>query len=195
MVADRVHAADGLRGEALLVDDGSIVAAGSEAELRPRADSVEVMKGVIVPGLRDAHFHPVTYAASLVVPSLKAARNFSEIGEQLRMAAAGLPPEAPVSAIRLDDESLAEGRLPSRTDLDEMLDERPVIVHRYCGHIAMANSAALQLAGVTAATPDPVGGTLDRDESGEPAGVRREMAVGAVCVPVARLAGPAVTDG
>lgn len=151
--------------------------------------------GFIVPGLRDAHFHPVTYAASLVVPSLKAARDFADIETLLGEARASAAPGQPMSAIRLDDESLAEGRLPTRYDLDSMVDDHPLILHRYCGHIAVANSAALQLAGIDASTADPVGGTLDRDSHGEPTGVLREMGIELVSLPLARVTGPAVSDG
>lgn len=151
-------------------------------------------EGFIVPGLRDAHFHPVTYAASLAVPSLKPARDFNDIAAVLTGIAAAVPPGRPVSAIRLDDESLAEGRLPTRRDLDAMLEDRPVIIHRYCGHIAVANSAALQLAGVDAGTANPTGGSLDRDGHGEPTGILREMGIELVSLPLARASGPAVTD-
>lgn len=180
-------------------DDGSLqwltVLDGVVAD--PSGDPSEVVDlgpGHIVPGLRDAHFHPVTYAASLVVPSLKSAKDFAEIGARVGEAASRVAPSVPVSAIRLDDETLHEGQLPTRHDLDKMLPDRPLIIHRYCGHIAVANTAALHLAGVTAATPDPVGGTLDRDERGEPTGVLREMGIELVSLPLAHQAGPAVTD-
>lgn len=150
--------------------------------------------GILLPGLRDAHFHPVTYAASLVVPSLKTATSLAEVGARLREAAAGLAPGQPVSAIRLDDETLTDGRLPTRGDLDAMVDDRPVIVHRYCGHIAVANSLALELAGVDHNTPDPPGGTLDRDEHGRPTGVLREMGIELVSLPLVDRSGPGVTD-
>lgn len=148
----------------------------------------------MVPGFRDAHCHPVTYAASLVVPSLKTANDFADVGARLQAAAAGLPSNQPLSAIRLDDETLAEGRLPTRADLDAYLPDRPVIVHRYCGHIAIANSAALAAAGVNATTPNPFGGSLDRESDGSPSGVLREMAIGLVSEPLALRDGPAVSD-
>ena len=173
--AHQIRTANGENREDLLVKKGVVVAAHDSD--RSPADHLE---GTIVPGLRDAHFHPITYAASLVVPSLKTARNFSEIGDRLQAAASSLPVGQPLSAIRLDDESLSEGRLPTRNDLDAMTGDRPLIIHRYCGHIAIANSAALQLAGVTASTPDPVGGTLDRDEQDQPTGVLREMGASSV---------------
>ncbi|MGI9648782.1 MAG: amidohydrolase family protein, partial [Acidimicrobiia bacterium] len=193
-VPDKVRLGDGSQAGALLVDGGLVQAVGAAKDLRPQADHIEEIPGVMSPGLRDAHFHPVTYAASLIVPSLKNAVDFAEIGERLRSSAAGVTAGQPISAIRLDDEGLAEGRLPTRHDLDAMLGDRPVIVHRYCGHIAMANTAALRLAGVSAETPDPNGGTLDRDENGEPTGVLREMGIETVSLPLADTAGPAVTD-
>ena len=76
-----------------------------------------------------------------------------------------------------DQEKLAEKRYPSRKDLDEASPEKPVLLRRICGHICVVNSAALALAGVTAKTPNPTGGIIDRDASGEPTGILRENAV------------------
>ncbi|NNC92790.1 MAG: amidohydrolase [Acidimicrobiia bacterium] len=185
--ADQIRTTNGEQPTDLTVEEG-VVAVENHRE------DAEHLTGAIVAGLRDAHFHPITYAASLVVPSLKSARSFSEIGDRLNAAALGLPVGQPISAIRLDDQILAEGRLPTRSDLDAMTGDRPVIIHRYCGHIAVANSAALQLAGVTGATPDPSGGTLDRDDHGEPTGVLREMGIESVSLTLAERTGPAVTD-
>ena len=184
--ADEIRGPHGESLSSISVEAGMVHTANDTA--------FEHLEGTIVPGLRDAHFHPITYAASLVVPSLKTARDFADIGDRLQAASKGLPAGQPLSAIRLDDEVLAEGTLPTRSDLDSLTGDRPVVLHRYCGHIAVANSAALRLAGVTGATPDPVGGTLDRDEKGEPTGVLREMGIETVSLPLAELAGPAVTD-
>ena len=75
-----------------------------------------------------------------------------------------------------DQARLAEQRHPTRHDLDAVSPDHPVLLIRACHHIGVANSLALALAGVTAATPDPPGGTIDRDEHGEPTGVLRETA-------------------
>ncbi len=64
-----------------------------------------------------------------------------------------------------------EGRLPNRQDLDPVSPEHPVWIIQQGGHYGSANSLALQIAGVTAATPNPVGGVIERDASGEPTGV------------------------
>ncbi len=69
--ADQVVIPDRAPADTILIDSGSVVAVGMADELRSRADRIEALPGVVVPGRRDAHFHPVTYAASLVVPALK----------------------------------------------------------------------------------------------------------------------------
>src|SRR5690606_40731050 len=77
---------------------------------------------------------------------------------------------------RLGPATPGEPRPPAALDLDEVSPRHPVVVVRACGHIAVANSLALKLAGITNDTPDPPGGTIDRDERGEPTGVLREAA-------------------
>lgn len=139
---------------------------------------------VIIPGLIDAHFHPVGYAALLAGLSLKTATDFADLAGRIRAHVAGLGPGQPLDAVRLDDEVLAERRLPTRHDLDAWVADRPVLLHRYCGHIAVANTAALTAAGIGPDTPDPAGGTLDRDHDG-PNGILRETAIGMVATHLA----------
>jgi predicted amidohydrolase YtcJ len=180
------------RGDSILVHEGKVAAVGWSNELEAGADTSERLGGFLIPGLRDAHFHPVLYAAGLAVPVLKDATNFHDLSERLRHRASQLPPGQPLSAIRLDDETLEEGRLPTRADLDEMVSDRPVLAHRYCGHIAVANSAALKAAGIDGDTPDPPGGSIDRAADGIPTGVLREMAVELVSLRLAATAEPMV---
>ncbi len=178
VTAEAVRTAAGVLGDAVLIRDGTVAAVGDAATLRSPGRAERGYGGAaIVPGLRDAHFHPVTYAAAVTGVSLKTAVDFVDIGERLGAAASGLRPGAALTAIRLDDERLAEGRLPTRHDLDGMVGDRPVLVHRYCGHIAVVNTAALDLAGVGLDTADPAGGSLDRDDEGRPTGVLRETGI------------------
>ncbi|MEA2010520.1 MAG: amidohydrolase, partial [Actinomycetota bacterium] len=130
-----------------------------------------------IPGLRDAHIHPVTYAASLSGVSLNSVESIKDLQATIAEAAATLGPDEPLVALRLDDETLAEQRLPTRVDLDKAVPDRPVLIHRYCGHVAIANTAALRHAGVDASTPDPGDGSIDRDGEGQPTGVLRETAI------------------
>jgi hypothetical protein len=101
-------------------------------------------------------------------------------------------------ASRLDDESLAERRLPTREDLDRAVPDQPVVVYRYCGHIAVANTKALTASGIDAQTPDPAGGIIDRSDDGTPTGVLRETATGLIAGALARgvpLAPDRLIDG
>ncbi len=188
VVADRVRTASGTPGDALLISDGRVVAVGRAADLRrPELPEDRFSGSVITPGLRDAHMHPVPYALSLTRLTLKEATDLDEVLTRIRDGAALLPAGVPLIAIRLDDEGLQERRLPTRRELDLAVDDRPVLVYRYCGHIAVANTMALATAGVGSVATDPIGGSLDRDEFGVPNGILRETAIEQVAT---ALSGP-----
>jgi len=180
LTAEAVLDAGGHRGDALLVDDGLLRAIGDSARLRRPGLAERALPGWVIPGLRDAHLHPVGHAASLHGISLAAAADFVAIAAVLTEAAATRPPGAALVAMRLNDEALAEGRLPDRHLLDAILPGRPVLLVRHCGHIAVAGTAALEAAGIGPDTPDPEGGAIDRDRAGLPTGVLRETAIAPV---------------
>lgn len=176
IVADGIRTGDGLVGDAVLVQGGRIVAVGDAAELRRPGLREERYGGsTIIPGLGDAHFHPSGYGMALTRLNVSTAGSFDELIDVVRSFGGGRASSAPLIGIRLDDQSLEERALPTRRILDEV--ERPLMLHRYCGHVAVANSTALRMADVTAATPDPPGGTIDRDGDGEPTGILRETAI------------------
>lgn len=177
LTATAVRDAGGRLGDALLIEEGALIAVGEAARLRRPGLPERALPGVVVPGLRDAHFHPVGHAAALRRLSLAGAADFRAIAERLTDAGAAQAPGTALVAMRLDDEALAEGRLPDRHLLDGALPGRPVLLVRHCGHIAVASTAALQAAGIGPRTPDPPGGSLDRDEAGAPTGVLRETAI------------------
>jgi predicted amidohydrolase YtcJ len=181
-------------GTAVLIEAGRIVAVGGSELTRLDVDHSHHEGGVIVPGLRDAHLHPVGYAASLHRPSLKRAADLGAVADILRDAVDRQAPGTAVAALRLDDESLAEGRLPDRRFLDGVVADRPVLLMRYCGHVAVGNTAALEAAGVTPATPDPVGGSFDRDASGVPNGIARETAAEVLSLAIRGLAPPVTSE-
>jgi predicted amidohydrolase YtcJ len=167
--------------DAVRIEHGRIVAVGVAAELGAPADVTDRFPGaVIAPGLRDAHFHPVGYTAALQRLVVKDAADFDALAGLLAGVDRELTPGATLIGIRLDDETLAERRLPTRVELDAMVADRPVILYRYCGHIAAVNTAALEAAAVGPDTPDPDGGVLDRGEDGRPTGVLRETAINLV---------------
>jgi predicted amidohydrolase YtcJ len=137
----------------------------------------------------DHHFHPLGYAALVTGLELMDAPDLSEVLRRVAEFADRV--EGPVIGQRLNDEGLAEARLPTRDDLDDVTGARPALIYRYCGHVAVANSAALSLAGIDAETADPQGGSFDRDAVGRPNGVLRETAIQAVSSAVApEVTGP-----
>ena len=123
----------------------------------------------------DHHLHPFGYAALVNGLELMKAADLDEV---LGLVAEhGQRVEGAIIGQRLNDEGVKELRLPTAGEIDDVIGDRPVLLYRYCGHIAVANSAALRLAGIDAETPDPEGGSFDRDASGWPNGILRETAV------------------
>ena len=109
--------------------------------------------------------------------TLDGAARISDVLAAVRSAAAGLESGRPLVGLRLDDESIEERRMPTAAEISSAAGDRPVVLHRYCGHVAVANETALALGGITSATPDPPGGVIDRDPDGEPTGGLRETAI------------------
>ena len=195
LIADSIRTPARIVGEALLIDRGRIVAVGSADELRsPSVTEVRFPGATIIAGLRDAHMHPVGYTAALHRPSLKAASDFAEISDILAEALRGQDIGTALTALRLDDESLAEQRLPDRRLLDAVSADRPILLMRYCGHIAVANTAALDLAGIDRTTQNPMGGVIDRNDRGDPTGVLRETAFEPVTAALRPLSPPITPD-
>jgi len=171
-----------MAGNTVLIDGGKIAAlgiAGRDFDQQPgnHAEVLSFPGATIVPGLGDAHFHPLGYTAAVTRLSLKTTRDLADLADRLQAAAGRLRPGVPLIGQRLDDEALAERRLPDRHDLDRALADRPVVLYRYCGHVAVANTAALEAAAIVPGTVDPAGGGIDRDQSGVPNGILRETAV------------------
>ncbi len=187
VTADRIITPTGISANAIRINDGRIEAIGSHAALCGQGAIEDVFAGgTIVAGLRDAHIHPASYGALLQGCSLKSASTIVELQERIAAHARSLPQGTAVIATRFDDENLVERRLPTRQDLDAAVDDRPVVIYRYCGHVAVANSTALASSSIARTTRNPEGGTIDRDATGAPTGVLRETAVGLIDGALAR---------
>lgn len=185
-----VHTMDQARpnAEALAVLDGLIVAVGGEdaceaalrsaLEARGRSDfeRISLGGGCLLPGFIDTHLHPVPLVYFDQNVDLARSKDLADVTRLLREAAAAREPGEWLTALRLDEESLAEGRMPTRWELDAACPSHPVIVVRHDGHTCIGNSLALSAAGIGAGTPDPAAGSIDRDPDGEPSGAFREAA-------------------
>lgn len=168
--------------EAMLVSRGRIEAAGTEAEVRsacPESSNVVDLGGRrVIPGLIDSHMHGIILSdyskqISCLPPQVNSIAGMIErIRTVCREKAAG----EWILGWGYDEGKLAEHRAPDRRDLDRATTEHPVFIARTCLHIASVNSKALELAGITADTPDPEGGHIVRDEEGNPTGVLQENA-------------------
>jgi predicted amidohydrolase YtcJ len=130
----------------------------------------------VLPGLIDSHMHPGSYGAFKVRgvqcgPDLD---SIEELLDVIRVKAESTPEGRWILGYTLDDIRL--GRYPTRQELDSVTPDNPLYIQRRDGHIGVVNSLALKVGGITRNTPDPLHGKIDRDESGEPTGVLRELA-------------------
>lgn len=168
------------RVQALAVLHGRIVAAGSDEEVVRLADArtrrVDLEGAVALPGFHDAHCHILLFGLSLVEVNLRHARSVADVVVAVAERARELGPGRWVRGGGYDQNRLAERRHPTRWDLDPVSPENPVWLFHISGHMGVANSAALKLAGVTRDTPDPPGGRVVRGEDGEPTGLLLETA-------------------
>ncbi|MCI2421655.1 amidohydrolase [Saccharopolyspora sp. K220] len=174
------RALPGRSAQAVAISGKRILAVGSTNQImrlgRRGTRTVDLRGRTVVPGLIDSHFHQFNAALDRPNVSLLEARSIAEvvtrIGERVASSASG----AWVQARSGWHESLlAEGRLPTRNELDSVSPDNPVFIPRG-GHVATVNGRALALAGITRDTPDPVGGVIVRDANGEPTGVLLERA-------------------
>lgn len=170
----RVMTSAGATGDAVVVDGGRVV------EITNRSLPADLPRrehpgATLLPSLSDSHLHPLGYVAAATGLSLEAVAGMAEMRERLGEAASRLQPDQALVAHRLDDDRL--GGLPTRRDLDMAVGDRACLVYRRCGHVAIASTAALQLAGLADDMADPPDGTIDRDAAGLPTGVLRETAI------------------
>lgn len=165
--------------EAIALNGDRIAAIGTVAEISdlagPRTGVLDLRGATVLPGFIDCHIHLIEYGLGMKNLDLRAAVSIKQLKE--RVSARARDASFWILGRGWDQEKLAEGRYPTRQDLDEASPHKPVLLRRVCGHICVVNSLALQSAGIGAATPDPESGIIDRDPSGEPTGILRERAV------------------
>jgi hypothetical protein len=169
--------------EAVAVRGEEIAAVGLGSEVRkrlaPETRVIDARGQMVVPGFIDAHIHFVDGGFRLASVQLRDARTPEELVARIKAFAASVPPGTWITGGDWDHENWG-GELPRRDWIDPVTPDHPVWVSRLDGHMALANSAALRAAGVTAATPDPAGGAIERDADGEPAGVLKDNALALV---------------
>lgn len=169
--------------EALAVRGDTIIAVGSIDDVTQYADdSTEIMEGnggMLVPGFIDTHVHFVTGGSGLASVQLRDAATPDEFSRRIAEFAANLEPGEWILNGTWDHENWG-GELPHREWIDALTPDHPVWIVRLDGHMALANSNALELAGVDADTPDIAGGEIVRDEDGRPTGILKDNAMALV---------------
>ncbi|WP_394140868.1 amidohydrolase [Cytobacillus oceanisediminis] len=164
---------------AMAVLDGKIIAVGEKEEMPEiDGDQIDLQGKRVLPGLIDAHLHPLylANAAKQIPCTPPVVYSIEDLIAEIKKQVETEGKDKWVEAWGYDEGKLEEGRTPTRWDLDRATLEVPVVVTRTCGHIVSVNSIALELAGITRDTPNPFGGEIDRDEEGVPTGILRENA-------------------
>jgi len=176
--ADSVVTAVATKGERL-------IGIGSDLDVQSLADRetrvIDAGGRTVLPAFTDTHTHfrrgslVETYFVNY--ETIKP-RTMAEALRPIRERAATLPPGTWIRGFDFGQHHVVEKRVPTRRELDDAAPNHPVVVYTIGVHMAVANSLALRLAGISRDTPNPPGGTIDRDATGEPTGALRERAKG-----------------
>ena len=165
--------------QALAVRKGVIVAVGDDASIeRWRGSGTRVLDlagDTVLPGLHDVHVHPIYAGLSEHQCRIPQGSTLKETQNKVQGCVKAASPGAWITGGQWDASAL--GRAPHRKMLDVVAPANPALLEDTSGHSSWANSKALALAGVTRQTPNPPGGIIERDRSGEPTGVLRESAI------------------
>jgi len=168
------------RAEAVAVIGDRIVAVGTSSEMDAwrSADTKVIDAGgkLLLPGFNDSHVHFISGGMQLDSVDLRNTTSADEFARRLAERAKITPKGEWITGGDWDEEKWSPAQLPTRRTIDAATPNTPVFVNRYDGHEALANSLALKLAGITAATKSPAGGEIVKDEQGQPTGVLKDAA-------------------
>jgi len=174
--ADKAHPT----AQAVAVLGDRIVAVGSNADVDVwRGHDTKVIDAggkLVLPGFNDAHVHFVSGGLQLESVQLNDATSKQEFVHRIAAQAKKTPRGEWIQGGDWDETKWSPLSLPTKELIDPVTPENPVFVSRYDGHSALANSAALRLAGITSQTPDPPGGVIVRDAQGNPTGDLKDAA-------------------
>ncbi len=170
--------------QAVAVWRDRIIKVGTDTEVLALAGAhtkrIDLRGARLVPGFYDSHLHFLGGGLALERVDLKDAEDEARFGQRLRVFDRTTPRGRWMLGGLWDHDRTFTGELPSAALLDKSVKDRPVVLRRYDGHMGVANSAALKLAGVTKDTKDPPGGVIDRLADGSPSGVLRDNAMSLV---------------
>jgi predicted amidohydrolase YtcJ len=166
------------RVQALAANGEVIVATGTTAEIQkfagPRTKVIDLHGGFAMPGFNDAHLHLGNAAQAKLSVDLEGATSIGEFQKRIRARVAVSRPGEWITGRGWDHTLWNPARFPTRQDLDAVSGDHPMLFTHISGHVAVANSKALEIAGITAGTPNPDGGEIEHDAQGQPDGMLKE---------------------
>jgi len=169
---------------AVALQAGRILAVGSDEDIRELASShtqqIDLERRRVLPGLTDCHIHFYEWALFLQGLSLEDATSLDEVQNRVLDSASKAEPGTWIIGQGWNQDHWSDPKLPNRLDLDNVAPNNPVILWRTDLHLAWVNSLALKAASIHADTPNPEMGVIDLDESGQPTGILRELAINLV---------------
>ena len=172
------------REEAIAVRGDRIEAIGKTVDIEklkgPQTQVIDLGGHFVMPGFNDAHLHLDGAGMTKLSVDLTGVKSLDEFRQRVRKKVDESKPGEWITGAGWDETLWPVKVPPTRWDLDEVSNGHPVFLGRIDGHIAVANTRALQLGSITLATRDPQGGHIDRNEAGEPTGILRETAKAAV---------------
>jgi len=165
---------------ALVVNGEEILFVGEDSEALSMAtantEKIDLLGHFVTPGFIDNHVHFMSGGFQLSSVNLRDVGNKAEFQERIASHAETLPPGIWMQGGDWDHE-LWGGSYPDKSWIDDVAPGRPVFLGRLDGHMALANSKALELAGITSSTTDPVGGIVIKDGNGNPTGILKDEAM------------------
>jgi predicted amidohydrolase YtcJ len=169
------------RVSSLAIKDGKIIAAGDDLKnyIGPPTQRIALNGAAVVPGFIDCHVHMEGLGELLETFDLRHVKTVTAVADIVKKAAAGRAKGEWVRGRNWDQTNWG-GRFPTAEDLNSAAPENPVYLTRVDGHAGWANRRAIEIAGITAATKDPLGGKIIRDAAGRPTGVLIDRAQGLV---------------
>ena len=180
IVNGKVFTGEDERAEAVAVQGNKVLRVGSNREIqrlaRRQTAVVDAKGGSVLPGFNDAHLHLLSGGLALDQVSLADASTLESVRDTITAWADANPAHAWIRG-RGWLYAPFPGGLPTRQFLDQLVPDRPAYLVSYDGHTGWANTAALEAAGISRRTPNPVNGVIVRDARGEPTGVLKEAAM------------------
>src|SRR5687768_13339990 len=169
------------KAQSIAVIGNKIVAVGSDADTKPYIGSktrvIDAGGKLIIPGFNDAHVHFMETGSQLSSVDLRDAKTPQEFVERIRAFAAKLPKGRWILGGKWDHENWTPNDLPTAAMIDAATPNNPVFIDRLDGHMALANSLAMNLAKVDKNIKDVEGGAIVRDAAGNPTGVFKDAAM------------------